>query len=400
MTRPALFYALAAIVPVVTLWLAASQDRSPHGMAVSPFGWPSLLVVQCVAAVPLAAVIAAWVVNRVKVGSHTPPVIVGLLLAAGGYFGCEMIGDTLNSFPADFASRCVARSLLGLLLALPWAVAARAGTAPSVGSWARLAVGLAVGFVLPGVWAEKLAKENSDAILEELSARRITRAVRLVDGQCDLDPFRTERINGPKHLVEFRRSLVAEQKAMAERIDAENVTALHPNDWLTHATTLLQLDRPAEAEPILRELAKTRPPANLPLARALHLLGRYDESDAAVRELLTAGLPELGPDARHDRTSHARKACLDGFDLMVENATKRGSNADREAVLRDGLAKVPGAEAYFHFQLGRHFKLTGRPVEAMKELDEAMKADKVFEPSANAILRDIRENTPGCLVGR
>lgn len=400
MIRPALFYSLAAVVPTVALWLAAPPERAAHGMAVKPFGWPSLLVVQCLAAVPLAAVIAGWLTKRMKVRSPIPMTIAGVLFAGGGYFASAWLGDTLDSFPADFVSRCAVRSLFCLLLALPWAVAARAGAAPAVGSWVRLVVGLAIVFVLPGVGAEKLAKEASDDAVDELAARRITRASRLVDGVCDLDPFRLERIKGPKNLIEFRRSLVAEQKAMADRIAAEDVTKLRPDDRQSHAITLIQLDRPTEAEPILRELVKTRPPANLPLARALHLMRRYDESDDAVRELLTAGLPELGANPLHDRTPQARKACLDGFELMAENATKRGSNADREAVLRRGLEQMPSEQVYFHFQLGRHFKLTGRPFEAVKELNEAVRLDKSFEPSAEAILRDIRESTPGCLIGR
>jgi hypothetical protein len=351
-------------------------------------------VAHCLAAVPLAAVFAGRLVRRMTAVSPLPAVAAGLLSAAGGFWLAGMVGEVLDSFPADFAARGLARSLFCVLLALPWAVAARVGTAPARGSWVVAAVGLAVAVVLPGVWADKLAKEMGDAVVDELAARRITRAARLVDGVCDLDPFRTERINGPKHLVEFRGELAQRQKRLTELVAARTPVTLHSNDLLQYSTDLLSLDRLAEAEAVLRELVRTMPPANLPLARVLHLQGRYAESDAAARELLAAGLPAVGT------KPSIGKACLDAYDLLAENATKRGSNPDREAALKEGLANLPAEEAYFRFQLGRHYKLSGRPVEAARELNEAVRLDDSYRPSADALIRELRELTPACLVGR
>jgi hypothetical protein len=392
--RPAVFYCLAAVVPLGSLWLAAPPDRAAHGLAVSPFGWPSLLVVQCLAAVPLAAVVAGWLVTRVKVTSPVPPVVVGLLVAVVGYFAAPPLAGTLDP-SADFAVRCLVRSTLCLLLAVPWAVAARAGAAPARGSWVTVVVGLVVAVLLPGVWAERLAKENTAAAQNELAAQRMKRAFPLIDGVCDLDPAREiVEQQGNLKMPAARKRLADDLKGLAEELARTDPNRLKPSDRLLYANALVSLDRLAEAEPILRELAQNQPQVHLPLARTLHLMGRYDESDAAVRKLLAVGLPEAGANPT------ARKACVDGFDLLAENATKRGSHADREAVLKEGLEKLPTEEAYFHFQLGRHFKLTGRPFEAMKALNEAVRLDKSFERPAEAMLRDIREGTPGCLVGR
>lgn len=390
MIRPAALYSLAAVVPLAALWFAAPAERASHGLAAKPFGWPSLLVVQCVAVLPLAAVVA----GRVNVRSVLVPVVAGVLSAAGGFVLTGPLGDALDSFPADFTVRCLVRPLFCLLLAVPWAVAARVGSPPARWSWVRAAVGLAAAFILPGVWAERLAREATDAAVDELTARRATRAARLVDGACDLDPFRTERIKGPKHLIEFRGELAQRQKRLTELLAARSPDTLPPNDRLQYANDLLSLDRLGEAEAVLRELVRTLPPANLPLARVLHLQGRYAESDAAVRELLAAGLPLVST------KPSIRKACLDGYDLLAENATKRGSHADREAALKEGLDRVPAEAAYFHFQLGRHYKLTGRPLDAVRELNEAARLDPAFGPSAEPLLRDIREGTPGCLIGR
>lgn len=394
MTRAALFSALAVVAPLAALWLAAPPERVSHGMAVSPFGWPSLLVVQCLAAVPLASVVAGQLAKRVKVTSPVPPVVLGLLFAVVGHFATPALGSALDS-SADFAVRCLVRSAACLLLALPWAVAARVGAAPAHASWVRAAVGVAVAVVLPGVWAEKLAKENTAAAQNELAAQRMARALPLIDGVCDLDPAREiVEAGGNLKMPAARKRLTDDLKAIADQLASTNPSGLKPSDRLSYADALVSLDRPAEAEPILRELVPVLPPAGLSLARTLHQMGRYEESDAAARGWLAAGLPHAGKNPK------VRADCRAGFDLLAENATKRGSHPDREAALTEGLEKLPADAAYYHFQLGRHFKLTGRPHDAVRELNEAMRLDKQYEPAAGAILRDIRESTPACLIGR
>jgi hypothetical protein len=403
-TRPALFYALAAVVPLAALWLAAPPERSAHGMAVPPFGWPSLLVAHCLAAVPLAAVAAGQLVKRVKVSSVVPPVVVGLLVAVVGYFAVQGVAGSLDP-SADFALRCLVRTLVCLLLALPWAVAARAEEAPARGSWVTVAVGLAVAFLLPGIWAGRLAKENADAAQGEVSVNRTTRGRRLLDGVCDLDPRRV-MADGKTDAAEARRQLVAEEKALTVRVAGADPSALRPTDRLLHANGLVSLDRPAEAEPILRDLARTQPQVNLPLARALHLLGRYEGSDAAARTFLAEAIPEVNKpvDESNKRQvelrANIRRWCVEGFDLLAENATKRGDNIGREAALREGLEKLPAEEAYFRFQLGRHYKVSGRPVDAVRELNEAGRLDDNYRVPAEALIRELRELTPACLIGR
>lgn len=386
MTRPAVFYCLAAVVPAVALWLATPAERSARGMAVSPFGWPSQLVVQCLAAVPLAAVIGGWV----KVRTPLPAVAAGLLFALAGFLLTGSVSEALDSLPADFATRCVVRSLLCVLLALPWAVAARAG-----GPRVAFALGVVAAFILPGVWAHKLAAENTAAAQDELAAQRMKRAFPLIDGVCDLDPAREiVEVQGNLKMPAVRKRLADDLKGLADDLARVRPESLEPADRLAYAQALITLDRLGEAEAVLRELVRTLPPANLPLARVLHLQGRYAESDAAVRELLAAGLPVV-----HTKPS-IRKACLDGYDLLAENATKRGDNAGREGVLKEGLAALPAEEAYFRFQLGRHYKLTGRPAAAVRELNRAVELDRAFESQAAALVREVRELTPACVIGR
>ncbi len=405
MIRPAVFYSLAAVVPLASLWLATPAPRAAHGLTVSPFGWPSLLITHCLTALPLAAVVAGWVVTRVKRNSLVAAGVAGLVFAAGGSLLTGPLGEVLDSFPAEFAARCAVRSLFCFLLALPWAVAARSCSPPSRDSRVMLAVGLVVAVVLPGVWADGLAKETAAAAQGEVSANRTTRGRRLLDGVCDLDPRRAmadERTGA----AEARRQLVSEEKTLTERVAGADLSALRPTDRLLHANGLVSLDRPAEAEPILRELARTQPQVNLPLARVWHLLGRHEESDTAARAFLGAAIPEVNKpvDESNKRQvelrASIRRWCVEAFDLLAENATKRGDNAAREAALREGLEVLPAEEAYFRFQLGRHCKLCGRPVDALRELNEAVRLDRRYEPAAAGMIREVRELTPACLIGR
>lgn len=395
MTRPVLFYLLAAVVPAAALWLAAPTDRAARGMAVSPFGWPSLLVVQALSVLPLAGVIAAWLVNRIR--SRTPylGLALGVIAATVGSFAVHWLADLLEVFEAGFALRCVLRSAFCLLLAVPWGVAAHRSLPPLAVSRVMLAVGLVAAVVLPGIWANKLAREVTAEAQDTLAARRMARALPLIEGVCDLDPGRQiVEAQGNLTVLAARQRLAAGLKEQTDALARLDPARLPAKDRLAYAEALLTLDRAAEAEPILRELARKQPAAHLPLARALQQLGRYGESDAAARELLAAALPDVR------EYPEARRWCRDGFDLLAENATRRGANADREAVLKEGLERVPGEQAYFHFQLGRHYCQCGRPVDAVRELNEAVRLNGEYEPTAGAILRDIRESTPACLIGR
>lgn len=395
MTRTVLFFLLSVLVPIGTLWFAAPADRVEFGLAVAPFGWPTLLVVHCVSVVPLAAVIGRWIARQASFRSPYPFAAVGLVAAFLGYVSVDTFADTLNVFGADLTARVIARSLFALLLALPWTVAARAGEPPRNGSLIRFVVGLVVAFLFPGIFAEKLARETTAEAITAISDQRVASAVSLVAAACDVDPNRRlGEAPDTQTLTELRKRLNDDLSALVDQVAGVDTRTLNPRERLYHANALVSLNRIEEALPILRQLAKELPPVNLQLARALHQLGRYDESDEAVRKLLDAGLPEAGS------LASARSACRDGYQLMAENATKRGSNTDREAVLKEALEQLPQEEAYLRFQLGRHFKMSGQPFAAIRELEHAIQLDPQLSPFAEPILRDVREATPACLVGR
>jgi hypothetical protein len=317
--------------------------------------------------------------------------VVGGAFAAVGYFATPAVGDGLDGTSAGFLVRSVVRTGWVTFLALPWCLVARVGS----GGWAGVAVGVVVGGVLPAVYAGKLAQEQTAAAQDELAAGRMARAKPLVEGVCDIDPDRRiSEVHGTLPMPAARDKLATGLKALTDDVARTRPDLLDPRGRLDYAVALLALDRTAEAEPVLRELADKYPPERVRHARALQQLGRLEESDRAVRALLEEGLPRAAEKA------NVRAACREAFGVLAENATLRGSAAQREAVLREGLEQLTADEAHFRLQLGRHFKQAGRPVDAARELEQAVHLDPSLAPAASPLLREVREQTPACLIRR
>ena len=55
---------------------------------------------------------------------------------------------------------------------------------------------------------------------------------------------------------------------------------------------------------------------------------------------------------------------IQAYDGLAFNARASKRPADAEAAYREGMQRLPAAAAHFHFQLGRHYQLAGRPVHA------------------------------------
>jgi hypothetical protein len=381
----ALPYLFAAVGPTLALWLAAPPERAAHGMAVPPFGWPSLLVSHTLSAVPLAAVLAGRLMRRAEF-RVTPGLAVagGVLTAVGGWYAAAALGHYLDADAAGFYTRSAARSVFCVLLATPWLI-----HLPPAGGWVGVPTAVALAFLLPGVYSAKLAGEKLDQAEGEYRLSRLVRTRELLTGVGDLDPDRAVKWAGrPPSVSRLRTAVEADIDRLTKQVTARPVRTLE------YAQALIGLDRLAEAESLLRDRASDDPLARLVLGECLLLKERWTDSESALR----AGLAAYLPTAAADPVAAAR--CVTAFDLLAENATKRGATGEREAVLREGLEKLPAQAAYFRFQLGRHYQLSGRPFDAVREFEAAVEADPNLQPQVEPPLRNIREHTPACLVGR
>ena len=83
------------------------------------------------------------------------------------------------------------------------------------------------------------------------------------------------------------------------------------------------------------------------------------------------------------------------------NARERGTPSDAVEAYQEALARIPEAEAHFHFLLGRHYHDGGRPELAQKHLRQAIALDRAnYAEQARPLLDALRRETPGCLLGK
>ena len=83
---------------------------------------------------------------------------------------------------------------------------------------------------------------------------------------------------------------------------------------------------------------------------------------------------------------------------MAFTARELGQPAAAEAIYQRALTEVPTAAPYFHFQLGKHYELAGRPLAASEQLRRATAlAPDAFGRQAEQRLKHLSAGTPGCL---
>jgi tetratricopeptide (TPR) repeat protein len=118
---------------------------------------------------------------------------------------------------------------------------------------------------------------------------------------------------------------------------------------------------------------------------------RYEESSVLYRKAL-AVLGE-GPEAIANR--------VQAYDGLAFNARAMKRPGDAEAAYREAMTRLPAAAAHFHFQLGRHYQLGGRPANALQHLQQAAHLDPSrYAEQARPLIEELNRSTPGCFVGR
>jgi tetratricopeptide (TPR) repeat protein len=129
------------------------------------------------------------------------------------------------------------------------------------------------------------------------------------------------------------------------------------------------------------------------LAAILQDQKQFDDSNRWYRHALRLAAGIEDADARREN----RRMC---YDALAYNARELKHYRDAEAVYREAQRVEPADIPYFNLQLGKHYRLGGRPAMAVQHLELAAEQDGKLAQEADSQLRLLRHDTPGCFLGR
>jgi len=370
------------------------------------FGWQRLAVVQIALSLPLAMTLA-WLLRtsilvRAGISRAVAWCLVGALVAGGMIVALPAVATSLNDPAMNFAARTLARSLLCLALVLPWCLAGEsvaavltettpstAGASRAANLWA-LSVAALVATALPAVYAADLCRRQTTLCTEGVNKQQLVVAQRILERLNAVASRRPVAGEAPRDLAKKMDAAIAQ---LTRRAAQQNRPSLDAAEAIELARVLAMLDRLDEAERILAPHRATNAQASLLSAAILQQQRHWGESSASYET--AARLLNDAPAS--PETIAGRVRAING---IAYNAREAGQYAVAESAYLQGLASVPDAAAHFHFQLGRHYQLGGRPLQAVTHLRRAVELDpRTYQEQSAAVLQQLATESPSCVIG-
>jgi hypothetical protein len=383
MNRISWIFVVALAIPGLALAMAVRLDGVPSTEVISPFGWWSLLIVHLLVGFPFAFFLASWIPrfsSRAWLSGGLGGLIALLSLAAG-----VVVGAALDQGQGGWVNRLLVRIVWCLLLQLPWCLAF-ADPYQFTRSWLATALALVAVVGLPGAYTYSLCKSTTAHVQKLLGQGQLARALQPLDALCAVGSPLNIGDSQPAALrfrlhEQIRQSLVFINRRLPVNPPAPLV--------IERARILAMLDLLDDASQQLERLASPDANALVLLATIRQQQKRFAESNDAYRSALA--LPGQGNEAQRARI----------YDGLAFNAREMGDYRTAEQLYFEAMEALPGQVAHVHFQLGRHYHLGNRPASALWHLEEAIRlAPDEYGEQSRLLIKDIRENTPGCLLRR
>lgn len=365
---------LAATVAIGCLIFAFSDGR-----IVSPFGWNRVVVVHGVSSLPLAFVVAG-LLCRARLSSDAKPVAVLLasvwivLAVVITVFGGVFIAHLLNVSEAGFTVRMAVRSVWTLVLETPcfWLVLllVRPIRMPRRAFGHLMIWSVAVVLLIPFGFVVTLNKKQTDLAKVSWQTFRIDKAVEKVDRLCAVGSMagfgvqespETREVSDTSEVTarQAQAALMKNASLLIEGVQSLRKQELTEENRLTLSRYLRSLGELEEAVTLLEPIADRMPEAAVMLGRVFQAKNEWAASSkwfqSAVDQLLAADRPEGSrmPDESIPLFHQA-------YDCLAQNAREMLRYDDAERYYLAAIEQIPSDAAYFHYQLVRHYDLSGR----------------------------------------
>ncbi|MCH8923307.1 MAG: tetratricopeptide repeat protein [Planctomycetes bacterium] len=372
------------------------------GKTIAPFGWPAVIVVHALATLPLAAAAAhgacaLWPVLRYR-WAVVLLVPVGLLLGWLTFQYGGSLGPRLRQHEVGSLLRMAIRMLWPLALQLPWTLLAlqRGGEMKEAQPEPpelkpRRVLGLsmaavAIAVVLPNVYVDDVVGRRMREVDDTLQDGQLAKAVKLLE--------RLEHFGASQALLSVEQQVTMKQNRLKDLIMQQPADPRQADErHFEMAQIYRSLGQYGAARIALDDLPDRYPPA----AELMAIIYRdHQQWEESARWFRRATRPLTRVSSDEEIIYEVRR--LDSLAYVLRAQRKYGRI---EKMYNDAIERLPPQEAYFRFQLGRHYELVGRPIEARRQWEEAARIDpeQFQQPVEAAIAGELNSPTPGCLLG-
>jgi len=395
-------YGAAVVIACVVLGAPLGESTALECF----FGWPRLLVVHVLFVLPFCAGLATLMRQRLPNKKHLALAmvwgLVGLMAASVSIALAPRLAAAFDAENAGFAARWLARTILCVAVELPWCAAVEvfaarhdaAQTTATSPPWRVPRWGFVVAFVaataVPAAYGLDVSRREAARATGLLERQQLVNSQQIVTALATAGSAAPVSGMPPREATKKLTAMIA---AIERRLQETAEDSRDPQQKIERAAALAMLDRPDEACRCIASLALERPDAALLLAAVLQQQQRYDESSRSYQA--AAQMLREAP-----QSPQAVAGLVRALNGVAFNARETGAYAEAEAAYQQGLAELPSEAAHFHFQLGRHHKLGGRPAAAATHLQEAARlAPQTYARQAEILLGQIALDTPGCILG-